>query len=135
MYQNHSDISFVEIEASIFHRLAVCWKAERLKALCSALLSHCAVEMKNTLLHLSLCPRHSSGLPSCSYPRISLMNSMLALSLHSPCPSFPVSLRISCIHLKSGSFPSGKDLVELKQQALIYLSWCVRTVYIYLWLF
>lgn len=61
MYQNHSDFFFARIEASIFHSLPVCWKAERLKrptVFCSALLLYWAVEMKNIHPCLSPGPCH-----------------------------------------------------------------------------
>lgn len=80
------------------------WKGEKARCalLCFALLSHCAVEMKNMLLCLSPCSRHFSVLLCSSYPRISLMHSMLSLFPFSvfpppllflspprpPCPSF-----------------------------------------------
>lgn len=135
------------------------WKGEKARCalLCFALLSHCAVEMKNMLLCLSPCSRHFPVLLCSSYPRIGLMHSMLSLFLSTslsfpflffpspllflspplPLPFFPLSLWVSCIHLKSSSFPGGENLFELLETTgsdlfIMVYSMCVFVVVLWL---
>lgn len=158
MYQKSFRHFFVGIETSIFYRLAVWWNAERLKAccalLCFAFRSHGAVEMKKqTSLSVSLsswffqfyspvlilgsvwciqCALSFSFLLPLCFPSLFYPLPSIFLSPPLPLSFFPLSLWFSYFHLKSGSFPGGENLVELRETtgSDLFIMLCVC-----LWLF
>lgn len=101
---------------------------------CFALLSRCTVEMKNTLLCLSPCPRHFSVLLYSSYPRISLMHYMLSSFLSiSPSPywfflPFTPPALLSSFSLNFLYTYFWLNCKKKKKQTQIYLLWCIQYI-------
>lgn len=128
----HSDVPksfrhfFVGIEASIFHRLAVCWKA----ALFRFTLALCCGNKKHT--PLSPCPRHLSVLLCSSNPGISFIRCFLSLSVcpsisFSPSPSpTPLGLlssfSLNCLHpFKVQYFPWRRESGLFRNNSLWFI--------------